>query len=334
VSARARDAAGNQTVSAGVSVTVSNAASDVTPPSVSVTAPAAGATVSGTVTLTATAADNVGVFGVQFLVDAAPVGTEDTTSPYSSSWSTTGLPNGTHQVTARARDAAGNSTTSAVVSLTVSNTTPPPPGGLVAAYGFNEGTGTTTADASGGGQVGTIAGATWTTAGRFGAALSFNGVNSLVTVADTAALHLTTGMTLEAWVQSTANGNWRTVVLKEIPAGLAYSLYSSDNVSRPSGYARIGGADRSAITSAAVPLNTWTHLAFTYDGAAMRLYVNGTLAATTTQTGAMATSTNPLRIGGNTIWTEWFAGLIDEVRVYNRALSATEIQSDMTTPIR
>jgi hypothetical protein len=69
------------------------------------------------------------------------------------------------------------------------------------------------------------------------------------------------------------------------------------------------------------------------DGANLRLYVNGTQVASRALTGAMRTSTGVLRIGGNSIWSEWFAGLIDEVRVYNRALSATEIQADMTTPV-
>ena len=84
------------------------------------TAPPAG-TVSGTVTLTANAADNVGVSGVQFLVDNAAQGAEDTTSPYSTSWNTTTAANGTHTLTVRARDAAGNITTSAPVTVTVAN---------------------------------------------------------------------------------------------------------------------------------------------------------------------------------------------------------------------
>src|SRR5262245_5382996 len=69
---------------------------------------------------------------------------------------------------------------------------------LVAAFGFNEGAGAAVADVSGAGNHGTISAATWTTSGRFGNALSFNGANSWVTVADAASLDLTTGMTLEA----------------------------------------------------------------------------------------------------------------------------------------
>ncbi len=119
---RCRDGAGNVTTS-DVVVTFAVAAPpppDTTPPTVAVTAPAAGATVSGAPHLTATATDAVGVAGVQFLLDGAPVGAEDTTSPYSVSWNTTTAANGPHTLTARARDGAGNTTTSAVVAVTVS----------------------------------------------------------------------------------------------------------------------------------------------------------------------------------------------------------------------
>ena len=111
LTARARDAAGNQTTSSAVSVTVSNAAPDTTPPSVSISAPSAGSTVNGTVSVSANAADNIGVVGVQFLLDGVNLGAEDTAAPYTVSWNTASASNGTHSLTARARDAAGNQTT-------------------------------------------------------------------------------------------------------------------------------------------------------------------------------------------------------------------------------
>ena len=115
---------------------------DTTPPTVSVSAPAAGATVSGTTPVSADAADNIGVAGVQFTLDGANLGAEDTSAPYSVSWNTATATNGTHALRAIARDTAGNTTTSAAVSVTVSNTGTPPPAGLVAAYGFEETSGT------------------------------------------------------------------------------------------------------------------------------------------------------------------------------------------------
>ena len=107
-----------------MTVTVSNQGvpTDTTPPTVAVSAPAGGATVSGTTTVSATASDNVGVVGVQFKLDGANLGAEDTSAPYSTPWNTTSSANGTHALTAVARDAAGNSTTSATVNVTVSNT--------------------------------------------------------------------------------------------------------------------------------------------------------------------------------------------------------------------
>jgi hypothetical protein len=97
---------------------------DPTPPAVSITVPASGATVSGSsVSVSAAASDNVGVVGVQFELDAANLGSEVTTPPYSISWNTTAAANGPHTLTAVARDAGGNTTTSSGVTVTVSNTT-------------------------------------------------------------------------------------------------------------------------------------------------------------------------------------------------------------------
>jgi hypothetical protein len=95
---------------------------------VAITAPAGGATVSGAaVTVSATAGDNVGVVGVQFKLDGANLGAEDTTAPYAVTWDTTTVANGSHTLTAVARDAAGNTTTSAPVTVTVSNSAGPQP---------------------------------------------------------------------------------------------------------------------------------------------------------------------------------------------------------------
>src|SRR5437879_12419831 len=80
-------------------------------------------------------------------------------------------------------------------------------------------------------------------------------------------------------------------------------------------------------------LNTWAHLAATYDGTTIRLYVNGVQVASRAQTGTIATSTNPLQIGGDSLYGQYFQGAIDEVRVYNVALTGAQIQTDMNTPV-
>lgn len=112
----AQDAAGN-TKTASLTVTLS----DTTPPSVTMMAPSSGATVSGTITLSATATDNVGIAGVQFKLDGTNLGTEVLAAPYALPWTTTTVPNGTHTLTAVARDAAGNIATSAGVNVNVAN---------------------------------------------------------------------------------------------------------------------------------------------------------------------------------------------------------------------
>jgi hypothetical protein len=322
LTARAVDGSGNEATSAAVTVVVDN-----TNPSVAITSPPDGATVSGTITVTATASDSSGISNVQFRLDGANLGAPDTTAPYSVSWTTTQVSNGAHTLTAIATDSAGRPATSAAVNVTVSNGSSgwTVPSGLVAAYTFSEGTGTTTADASGGGNTGMLSGPSWTTSGRFGSALQFDGVNDLVTIADAASLDLSTGMTVEAWVNPDVLSGWRTVVLKEAPSGLAYALYANDNLPRWAGYINTGGPDLSAKSSSALPLNVWSHVAVTYEGTTIRLYQNGTQVGTQAATGRIIATSGVLRIGGNTVWPEWFAGRIDEVRIYNRALTPAEI---------
>ena len=77
-----------------------------------------------------------------------------------------------------------------------------------------------------------------------------------------------------------------------------------------------------------IPLNTWTHVAATYDGTTMRVYRNGILIGSRALTGNLVNTSDPLKFGGNAVWSEWFQGRIDEVRVFNAARSAAEIPSD------
>ena len=404
---------------------------DVAPPRVEISSPGIDQIVSGVVTVTASAVDNVGTAGVQFVLNGAHLGQEDTTPPFSVSWDTSVSGRGAHILSAIARDDMGNVGDSALVPVIVGTGVtpppPPPPGngvpellsdavvatsgapttftaafllandfdpdgdpliitnvgatgtaggtivdngggswtytapagyvgddtftytatdgrggsasalvavtvtapptGLVAAYSFDEASGPIATDTSGYGNHGTITGAT-RVAGRFGRALSFDGTNDLVSVSDSSSLALVSGMTIEAWVRPTLLGGWRTVALKETATGLAYALYAHDDAPRPAVTANFGGADQSAAGLQALPVGAWSHLAATYDGAAMNLYVNGTLVRTQPATGTFVQSAQPLSIGGNGVWGEYFAGLIDQVRIYDRALTATEIDAN------
>jgi len=196
---------------------------------------------------------------------------------------------------------------------------------LVAAYGFNEGAGSVLTDRTGKNN-GTISGAKWVP-GRYGSALSFNGTSDIVNITESPSLHLTTAFTLEAWVNPAALSGWQDVIYK------GNDNYFLDT----SGASAAGGASTtsssSAIGGGGLAVNTWSHVAVTYDGTTLRIYVNGVLANSAAVTGALASSNYPLTIGGDTLYAQYFRGIIDEVRIYNRALTQTEIQTDMNTPL-
>lgn len=206
--------------------------------------------------------------------------------------------------------------------------------GPVASYGFNEGVGTVLVDSSGHNNFGSLSGALWTTDGRYSGALKFDGANATVTVPDSASLHLSSAMSLEAWVYPTsASGGWSTILLKETAGGLVYML-ESDPDNRPTCYISISNGGLQSVTGPQpLTINDWTHLAATYDGGQLRLFVNGVEVVSQEISGSIATSTGPLCFGGNSIWGEFFAGRIDEVRIYDHALSPSEIITDLETPV-
>jgi hypothetical protein len=121
--AKAYDAAGNVGTSSTVNFNISNSVPDTTAPTVSASETGS----SGTITLSATASDNVGVTSVEFLIDNVSRGS-DSSSPYSLSFDSTTLSNGSHALVAKAYDGAGNVGTSSTLSFSVSNSTPPPAG--------------------------------------------------------------------------------------------------------------------------------------------------------------------------------------------------------------
>ena len=136
-------------------------------------------------------------------------------------------------------------------------------------------------------------------------------------------------MTLEAWVYPTSTtARYRDVIYK------GDDNYYLEATSPQSGAPVTGGTFTSELFgTSALPVNTWSYLAATYDRSTLRLYVNGVQVASKSATAAMAVSSNPLQIGGNTIYGSYYNGVIDEVRIYNRALTQAQIQSDMNTPV-
>lgn len=202
--------------------------------------------------------------------------------------------------------------------------TPAAVAGLVAAYAFDEADGPRVSDASGHGNAGYIANATWGE-GRFGSALEFSG-KGWVTIRTAQSLNATGEITLQAWVYpAQGQTNWRDVIMRENSDG-AFSLPAASSTGTPGeGWVvkqRIG----------LVP-GRWSHLATTYDGRVQRLYVNGALVAIRPQAKRKIDESGALYVGGSPVWGDRFKGKIDEVRVYNRALAAEEIQADMARPV-
>ncbi|WP_157255002.1 LamG-like jellyroll fold domain-containing protein [Nonomuraea typhae] len=205
----------------------------------------------------------------------------------------------------------------------------------VAAYGMNEADGPAVSDVSGrnrhgeGRDIGRAD-------GKYGKAVSFNGTSSWITVPDSASLRLSGAMTIEAWVNpATSEGNWRTVLMKEHASGLADGLYASTgtNTGPRAEAVTVTGSNAAATADSALPQGSWSHLAISYDGSSQRLYINGELVSQTPVEGDLRADDGAVRIGGNSPWGESFQGLIDEVRIYDQALTREQIKTDMTTPI-
>jgi len=208
----------------------------------------------------------------------------------------------------------------------------PTPTGLVAAYGMNEGSGSTVNDVTGTNH-GTAIGTSWVT-GKYGKGLSFDGMFGLVTVDNHPSLRLSSGMTLSAWVKPSRVDDWYAVMGKDYETidNLSYGLHASDG-STPLGWVTTQGVPKEVGGTSRLRVNTWSHLAVTYDGSRARLYLNGNQIGEERISGNIQNDSGDFHIGGNTIYGEYFDGVIDEVRVYNRAQTVAEITTDMNTPL-
>src|SRR3954447_322130 len=322
-----------------------------------VTGPANNATVGGNVTIYAAAPGVSDVGRVDFLVNNVVVGSDTTpvdgfTLPWNSrtvpdTGAATASATGQAVVKAIAYSSGGAATSSTEVRVNVRNA------GLVASYDFNEASGTTVNDGAFG------VGADVANNGTFpdgtgvvrtvdrsafaGGALRMTGVaGSFVTVPDpgtTSSLDLSSAMTLEAWVRPDSVTGWMNVILKDsgtAGTGIGYALYANSNTDGGSGtYVRTTGStsDRHATATARLTTTAWHHLATTFSGGALTIYVDGVQAARITGVlGTLVQSNGALSIGGDARWGELFKGLIDDVRIFNRARSAAEITADAASP--
>ncbi len=322
------DAAGNvSTPSTAVAATTLTP--DTTPPTATITAPTANATVSSTVSVSATATDNVAVASVQFQLDGTNLGALLTSPPYTISWNTTTATNGSHTVTAIATDTSGNSATSSPVTVTVSNTsTGPPTQGLIGYWNFDEGSGTIAHDSSGSGYNGTVNGAAWIT-GEINGALSFNGGAAYVVTPNIA---LGSAFSVSAWVNPavTTQIGYGRILETQYNGGLYLGVNSAGTKYKfivntgagSTGHCGLvyGCAEGGTITAG------WHLVTATYDGTTGTLYVDGVVVATDTFTAPSATNL-PLYVGRYYAGGYGWNGGVDDVRLYNRALAATEVST-------
>jgi hypothetical protein len=199
--------------------------------------------------------------------------------------------------------------------------------GLVGRWSFDEGTGTTASDSSGNGNSGSIVDATWV-AGKYGQALSFNGVSNYVVFSDTQDLRLTTtNFTITAWVKY-QSGTW-AIVSKGYGAHTAngYVMDVSGGAIRM----RINNGVGSPVIvqSSAIPIGTWTYVAAVMDRSGNgQIYINGVPSGAPVSISSKNNigNTEPFYIGRYGTVSD-FSGTIDDIRVYNRTLSAAEIQT-------
>lgn len=210
---------------------------------------------------------------------------------------------------------------------------PEPAPAPVAAYGFEERTGRIVKDLSGRGNHGSIKQAVRVKTGRYGKALKFDGLNDWVTIKHSESLNLSKEYTIEAWIKPNSQHR-SSVIVKQQPKGTAYDLFAYEDHDLPSSSLN-NGLNYSTVTGQnQLPIRQWVHLASTFDGINQRLYVDGVeVGSVLTEKGMVKQSNGVLRIGGNSVWGDFFQGYIDEVRIYNRALSDQEILRDLSTAI-
>ncbi|MCA2228990.1 LamG domain-containing protein [Nonomuraea aurantiaca] len=178
---------------------------------------------------------------------------------------------------------------------------------------------------------------TWAT-GKSGSALSFTSNSSVAQVPHSDSLVMDDALTVEAWACPTQI-TWSHPILEKGATGTdEYGLFAamSNTGSPPSGpAARVDPyypGVSSTGSSAVLPTNTWTHVACTFGGGSLKVYVDGVQVAETTGINSIVPSTNPLRFGQNTYFGMYYKGLIDEVRIYSTTLTAAQIQADMNIP--
>jgi hypothetical protein len=270
--------------------------------------------------------DDVAVAGYRVFRNGALINTTA-----SNSYSDAGLAaSTTHTYAVLAFDASGNTSPLSSPENATTLAGSALPAGLVAGYSFNEGTGTTTSDSSTNANTGTLtAGAAWST-GKYGNAISFNGTTSYVSINNNFDIS-TLPFTISAWVNPTNYSDYRKVFSKRdswSPDAMRVDLTLDISTGRV-----VLEQPASVLPfSYSPPVNTWTHIAVVARTDGTDLYVDGSLRETLAVFSLGTRPTAGVRIGRTGDGQDPFLGTIDDVRIYNRALSQSEVKTDMNTP--
>lgn len=312
--------------------TFTTAAADTTQPTVSITAPSASEIVSNTVSFTATASDASGIASVAFYAGgvSGDLLFTDSDTPYATTWNTRNFQNGTINLSAVATDNSGLKETN-TISVTISNSALTGP---IDWFPSDENTGGTTTDSISANIITFRNGATWGPPKLGTSSLSFDGINDRADSPISATLNQTNYVTVAIWVKITSTNDWQQFVglIKETGA-ISVPHYTWHLFIDPNGYPQFQVTLTNLQLYAAesgVKINTgeWVHLAGVYNGSAVTLYVNGIDVGgiTTGIVGSpMLVFNQELRLGATGLPSEFQNGLSDDLRIYDRALSASEI---------
>ena len=204
-----------------------------------------------------------------------------------------------------------------------------PTNGLVGYWNFDEGSGTVANDTSGNNNNGTINGATWT-AGKVGnGALSLNGVNQYITINNSPSLNPIV-ISISAWIKTDSAGTYKQILTKDANEGGRVWQFRISNTNKIQFIPFNSSTNGNYAGSITVTDGLWHHVVGTWDGVTINVYVDGVKDGNGTAfSGSLRTGQgNRVIVGADDIPPapqDFFNGSIDEVRVYNRALSATEV---------
>jgi len=212
----------------------------------------------------------------------------------------------------------------------------PLPSGLVAGWNFNETSGTSAQDISGNGNTATLVNGVARTTGNYGGGLTLDGVNDYITAPNSSSLNIAgSGLTLGMWINPQASGSDAVVLGKFWNATMTSPYYQYGleltGGTIPNFFIGSSGGPLSASMGSALPLNQWSYLAVVFDGSQVRYYVNGALVTTASLSATITARNNGFQIGADNNIQQFFNGSLDEVRIYDRALTAQEVLTDMNS---